>query len=59
MIFEVIMTSDKETPEEVKEEVKEGFDFEAIEKANAEKKKKAAEDRLRANQRVLKGYRIK
>ena len=49
------MTNDKETPEEVKEE----FDFEAIQKANAEKKKKAAEDRLRANQRVLKGYRIK
>lgn len=60
--FEVIMTDNKKVvvDKDLKEEIEQKeFDFDAVEKANAEKKAIATEERRKANQKVLKSYRIK
>ena len=45
-------TNDETSPKETSE-------FDELMRINAEKKKKAAEDRVKANKGVLKSYRIK
>lgn len=50
----------KKDPVEEKEEIKEegSVDFDAIIKANADKKAKEAEERLKKNKQTLKDYKI-